>query len=172
MEAPSCGRYLQRRGPFFHDVPASGPAPAGAQTKPSARVGAARWRTVAGRAVASAGDGGLRPELQVSATEFEVCGGGRLRDDAERELRRLGRRFKRRTAKDGEGLAAVSARELEIAQLVSQRKTNREIAAQLFISEKTVETHLRHIFGKLGVSSRGAVARAQEGPPPEAASTA
>ena len=40
--------------------------------------------------------------------------------------------------------------------------TNREIAAKLFLSEKTVETHLRHIFGKLGVSSRTSVARALE----------
>jgi FixJ family two-component response regulator len=40
--------------------------------------------------------------------------------------------------------------------------TNREIAAQLFLSEKTIETHLRHIFDKLGVASRASVGRALE----------
>jgi DNA-binding NarL/FixJ family response regulator len=59
-------------------------------------------------------------------------------------------------------MADLTARELEVAELVRERKTNREIAAELFLSEKTIETHLRHIFGKLGVSSRASVARAVE----------
>ena len=37
-------------------------------------------------------------------------------------------------------------------------KTNRQIAAEIFLSEKTVESHLSHIFAKLGVRSRSAVA--------------
>jgi DNA-binding NarL/FixJ family response regulator len=52
----------------------------------------------------------------------------------------------------------LSPRELEIAGLVTVGKTNRQIAAELFLSEKTVETHLSHVFSKLGVSSRAAVA--------------
>jgi DNA-binding NarL/FixJ family response regulator len=51
---------------------------------------------------------------------------------------------------------------LEIADLVTARKTNREIAAALFLSDKTIESHLRNIFVKLGVSSRVDVARAGE----------
>jgi len=56
-------------------------------------------------------------------------------------------------------LAALSARELEVAQLVAEHLTNREIAERLVLSPKTIEHHLDHIFTKLGVSSRGAVAR-------------
>ena len=54
------------------------------------------------------------------------------------------------------------ARELEIARLVVDRQTNTQIAAALFLSKKTVETHLRNIFGKVGVSSRVELARAVE----------
>jgi DNA-binding NarL/FixJ family response regulator len=47
-------------------------------------------------------------------------------------------------------------------RLVVDRKTNPEIAAELFLSQKTVETHLRNIFRKVGVSSRVELARAVE----------
>lgn len=56
------------------------------------------------------------------------------------------------------GDSGLTSRELEVAQLVAAGKTNREIAAELFLSEKTVETHLYHAFAKLGVSSRAALA--------------
>jgi DNA-binding CsgD family transcriptional regulator len=56
------------------------------------------------------------------------------------------------------GDAGLTGRELEVARLVMTGKTNREIAAELFLSEKTVETHLSHAFAKLGVSSRAALA--------------
>jgi DNA-binding NarL/FixJ family response regulator len=59
-------------------------------------------------------------------------------------------------------LSALSARELEVAQLVEQRLTNREIAEHLVLSPRTVEHHIEHIFDKLGVDSRVAVARAIE----------
>jgi DNA-binding NarL/FixJ family response regulator len=45
---------------------------------------------------------------------------------------------------------------------VVDRKTNPEIAAELFVSQKTVETHLRNIFNKMGVETRVALARAVE----------
>ena len=56
----------------------------------------------------------------------------------------------------------MTERELELARLVVDRKTNPEIAAELFLSKKTVETHMRNIFRKLGVSSRVELARAVE----------
>lgn len=51
---------------------------------------------------------------------------------------------------------ALSVREIEILQALESGATNREIAAQLFISEATVKTHLVHIYTKLGVDNRTA----------------
>ncbi len=59
-------------------------------------------------------------------------------------------------------MAALSGRELEVARLVVDRRSNSEIAAILFLSLKTVESHMRNIFRKLGVASRVEVARALE----------
>lgn len=50
----------------------------------------------------------------------------------------------------------LSAREREVLRLVSRGTANREIAAELFISEATVKTHLTHIYAKLGVKDRAA----------------
>jgi DNA-binding CsgD family transcriptional regulator len=46
-----------------------------------------------------------------------------------------------------------------VAQLVSQGMTNKEVAAQCWVSPRTVEFHLRNVFTKTGVASRGALAR-------------
>lgn len=50
----------------------------------------------------------------------------------------------------------LTSRELEVLALVAQGKTNRQIALKLFISEKTVASHLSHMFTKLGLTSRAA----------------
>ncbi|MQA94475.1 MAG: response regulator [Streptosporangiales bacterium] len=55
-----------------------------------------------------------------------------------------------------DGEQPLSARELEVLRLVAKGRANRAIAADLFISEATVKTHLTHIYGKLGVSDRAA----------------
>jgi DNA-binding NarL/FixJ family response regulator len=58
---------------------------------------------------------------------------------------------------------ALSAREVEILELVARGTTNREAAERLFISEATVKTHLIHIYAKLGVPDRAsAVAKAYD----------
>ena len=119
-------------------------------------------RVIAGRALAQAGrqEDAVR-ELERAATTFESWGAIRYRDEVELELRKLGRRIHRRT-KPGvgdSGIASLTKRELEVATLVSDGKSNPEIAAELFLSQKTVESHIRNIFHKLGVSSRLHVAR-------------
>ncbi len=56
--------------------------------------------------------------------------------------------------------AGLSPRELDVLRLVAQGLSNRETAAQLFVSEATVKSHLIHAFGKLGVDSRTAAVAA------------
>ncbi|MEV8455352.1 response regulator transcription factor [Streptomyces sp. NPDC052095] len=54
------------------------------------------------------------------------------------------------------GGESLSAREREVLELVAKGTSNREIAAELFISEATVKTHLTHVFAKLGAKDRAA----------------
>ena len=123
-------------------------------------------RMLAGRALAEAGEREqAAAEFTSAAGTFEACGAVARRDAADRELGKLGRRVHRRTRRgkaDGTGVETLTERELEVARLVVDRKTNAEIAAELFLSPKTVETHIRHLFQKLEVSSRVEVARVVE----------
>jgi ATP/maltotriose-dependent transcriptional regulator MalT len=131
-----------------------------------APIEAALSRTLAGRALAQEGQRKRAvAELRRAAAKLDSCGALRYRDQAERELGKLGHRVHRRTRPgkaDGTGLETLTARELQVAQLVADSKTNPEIASELFLSQKTVETHIRNIFRKLDVASRVELARAVE----------
>jgi DNA-binding NarL/FixJ family response regulator len=137
---------------------------AAAADRAQAPIEAALSRTLAGRALARAGQRDRAiAELQRAARELDACGARHYRDEAERELGRLGHRVHRRTrpgSAGGLGIDSLTERELQVARLVVDRKTNAQIAAELFLSVKTVETHLRHIFCKMDVPSRVALARA------------
>jgi ATP/maltotriose-dependent transcriptional regulator MalT len=155
----------------LHDGDAAGAATlalasAEAADQVRAPIEAALSRTLAGRALAEAGDpGSAVAQLQRAAVELGRCGALRYRDRAELELGKLGQRNHRRTrpgSTDGDGIDKLTARELQVAQLVVDRRTNPEIAAELFLSNKTVESHLRNIFRKLNVASRVELARTVE----------
>jgi DNA-binding CsgD family transcriptional regulator len=131
-----------------------------------ALVQAALARTLAGRGLAAAGKNEVAIEtLHRAAAELDDCGAVRYRDPAELELGKLGVRKHRGTRAGqagSDGIEALTQRELQVARLIVARKTNAEIAADLFLSRKTVESHIRNLFHKLDVSSRVDVARAVE----------
>ncbi len=119
-------------------------------------IQASRARILAGRA---SGDVAL---LERAASDLGSFGAARLRDEAARELRQLGVKTgaRRRRSTGTNGLSALSGREREVADLVALGRTNKEIAAELFLSEKTIENHMTRLFSKLGVSRRAEVAKA------------
>jgi DNA-binding CsgD family transcriptional regulator len=97
-------------------------------------------------------DGATR-ELRRAHDVFARIGAETELSGVRDELRDLGARPPARVVTDGAG--ALTGRELEVAQLVAARKSNKEIGATLGISSRTVSTHLSNVFAKLGVSSRG-----------------
>jgi DNA-binding CsgD family transcriptional regulator len=126
------------------------------------RVWAARSRLLAGRSLRLDGAhvAAIR-ELEIAYATLQDAGAERLRDEAAKELRILGRRVRRQPSSDAPTESPIlTQRERDIADRVAHGYTNREIAAELFLSPKTVEKHLARVFTKLGVSSRGGVATA------------
>ena len=108
---------------------------------------AARCRVIAARACRALGDeASAAMELDAARVVFVELGARQALAAAEAESSAA-----RHERDDG-----LSAREVEVLRLVAAGDTNREIARELYLSEKTVERHLSNIFGKLGLSSRSA----------------
>jgi DNA-binding CsgD family transcriptional regulator len=92
-----------------------------------------------------------RYQLRVAHDIFTAMGAEAFADRARHELMATGEKVRRRRV---DTAAELTPQEEHIARLARDGRTNPEIAAELFISARTVEWHLRKVFGKLGVTSR------------------
>jgi DNA-binding CsgD family transcriptional regulator len=101
-----------------------------------------------------------RTQLRTAHDLFSDFGMEAFAERARVELEATGEHARRRTV---DTLAQLTPQEAQISRLVAQGNTNREIAAQLFISPSTVEYHLRKVFRKLGVKSRTQLANRLRG---------
>jgi DNA-binding CsgD family transcriptional regulator len=97
-----------------------------------------------------------RPHLRAATAAFEAVGASPWANRARSELRATGETARRR---DPSTIDQLTPQELQIARYVSEGATNREVAAKLFLSPKTVEYHLHKVFTKLGIGSRAELGR-------------
>jgi DNA-binding CsgD family transcriptional regulator len=118
-----------------------------AQPFPRARTQLAygEWLRRAGRRIDA------RTQLRTALETFEQLGAEPWAEQASAELRATGERLRRRTTA---ALGELTPQELQVALVVAQGATNKEAAAQLYLSPKTIEKHLGSAYTKLGVRSR------------------
>ena len=101
----------------------------------------AEARTVLDKALDLATRGNARAVAGRARTELRAAGG-------------------RSSGPEGSGIGALTASERRVAELAAEGLSNPEIAQALYVTRKTVETHLGHVYRKLGISGRGRLARA------------
>ena len=101
-----------------------------------------------------------REQLRAALDIFEHLGAGPWADRASAELAATGETRRRR---DPATIDELTPQELQIALALAGGSTTRETAASLFLSPKTVEYHLRHVYQKFGIHSRDELARALAG---------
>src|SRR6266536_1643574 len=106
-----------------------------------------------------------REHLRVALDLFERLGAEIWSERARGELRATGETSRKR---DPSTVTQLTPQELQIARLVAEGVSNKEAAAQLFISPRTVEYHLRKVFAKLGIASRAELIRSGVGSREEA----
>ena len=97
-----------------------------------------------------------REQLREALETFEHLDAAPWADRARTELAASGERMRRR---DPSTLDELTPQELQIGLLLAEGRTTREAAAALFLSPKTIEYHLRHVYLKLGIHSREELAR-------------
>jgi DNA-binding CsgD family transcriptional regulator len=97
-----------------------------------------------------------REHLRAAFTTFEQLGASPWAERARTELRASGETARRRNPGT---LDQLTPQELQIVRFVGQGASNRDVAAQLFLSPRTIDYHLRQVFAKLGISSRAELIR-------------
>ncbi|MDX6423282.1 MAG: hypothetical protein QOI67_753, partial [Gaiellaceae bacterium] len=100
-----------------------------------------------------------RGQLRSALATFEAAGAAAWAERARDELRASGEQIRRESTRE-----QLTPQELQVARTVSAGASNKEAAAQLFLSTKTIEFHLRNAYRKLGVSSRTQLANALRTP--------
>jgi DNA-binding CsgD family transcriptional regulator len=105
-----------------------------------------------------------REHLRAALDRFETLGASLWAARAQGELRASGQTARKR---DPSTRGDLTPQELQIARFVSEGLSNREVAAQLFLSPRTIDFHLRNIFRKLGISSRTQLANVELDPASE-----
>jgi DNA-binding NarL/FixJ family response regulator len=104
-----------------------------------------------------------REQLRAAHDMFSRAGAEAFSERARRELLATGESVRRLTSETRD---LLTHQESQIARLAAEGSTNAEIGAQLFISPRTVEYHLRKVFTKLDVSSRRDLRRTLAAAPP------
>jgi ATP/maltotriose-dependent transcriptional regulator MalT len=92
-----------------------------------------------------------RAQLHIAFDNFSSSGMEAFAERARRELSATGETVRKRTVETRDDL---TPQEWQIAELARDGLSNPEIGARLFLSRRTVEWHLRHVFAKLGIKSR------------------
>jgi DNA-binding CsgD family transcriptional regulator len=96
-----------------------------------------------------------RQPLRSALTTFDLIGAGSWAEQARAELRAAGERV---TTEEPPAQSVLSAQELQIARLAAEGLSNREIGERLYLSPRTVGSHLYRIFPKLDITSRAQLA--------------
>jgi DNA-binding CsgD family transcriptional regulator len=100
--------------------------------------------------------GDAREHLRAAIETFERLGAEPWAERGRVELRATGETARKR---DPSTVAQLTPQELQIAKLVGDGNSNKDVAAQLFLSPRTVEYHLAKVFGKLNLTSRAELIR-------------
>jgi len=98
-----------------------------------------------------------RVPLREARDIFDAIGASTWGDHARSELRASGEHSRRRVV---EARDQLTAQELQIAQLAATGLSNREIGQRLYLSHRTISTHLYRVFPKLGITSRAELSAA------------
>jgi DNA-binding CsgD family transcriptional regulator len=98
-----------------------------------------------------------RRALQDGVERAERCGARSLAEHGRTELRAAGGRS---SEPSGTGVASLTVAERRVAELAAEGRSNPEIAQVLFVTRKTVETHLGHVYRKLEIARRGQLPKA------------